>query len=215
MVDTDAATFPKHNAILPLALGYTPAIHTDSLLAPHTSRSPSPGLQPLLLLHLSPRRQNHLLPLALQVRLALGAVLAPRLGLGLLLLLSRRVLPDLRSEVVSCDEIGVCGLRRSGSTSRCRGRAGRGDSERCRSLYSTPLASHPSTQHTRLLSNSSLRSLPNFRTPAWHIPYPAAARSAPSRSWQRRSPRCAAGPRRCRAGSAAGTCGQSCRSGRA
>jgi hypothetical protein len=173
MVDTDAATSPKHNAILPLALGYTPAIHTDSLLAPHASRSPSPGLQPLLLLHLSPRRKNHLLPLALQVRLALGAVLAPRLGLGLLLLLlSRCVLPDLRGEVVSCDEIGVRGFRRSGSTSRCRGRAGRGDSERCRSLYSTPLAVIPQHNKTQqpaaAFPTSEPRTYSIQRPPAQH-----------------------------------------------
>ena len=179
---------PKHNAISLLALGYTQAIysHTSSSCSPIPSPSPSPsrGLLPLLLLHLSPRRKNHLLPLPLQVRLALGTVLAPRLALGLVLL-SGCLLPELRRQVISRDEVRVCGLGRSGCTSRGCGGAGCRDGERCRSLYPIPVSSYPSTQDARQQQ---------------HIHCPVVARSGPARSWRRRCPRCAAGPRQCRGG---------------
>jgi hypothetical protein len=41
MVDTDAVQSPKHNAILLLALGYTPAMLPHSLLTPHAAPAPA------------------------------------------------------------------------------------------------------------------------------------------------------------------------------
>jgi len=92
-------------------------------------RLPSPGLFRHHRFHLSPRRQNHLLPSPLQERLPLCFVLTPRLPLFLLvafvprgLLFRRRlsfsltrVFCNLRFEVISCDQVWLkrSRLRRS------------------------------------------------------------------------------------------------------
>jgi hypothetical protein len=106
-------------------------IHPDFPLSLASLRRRLP-LPLLRCLHLPPRRQNHLLPPPLQIRLPLVPIRTPRLRFGLLFL-DFLDLAQLGGQIVPRYQIWFTRLRRarcSGGGSRRAACRGRGDCER-------------------------------------------------------------------------------------